>query len=152
MTFAPAAALRSALADRYDIDRAIGEGGMATVWLAADRKHGRDVAIKVRRPEIAASLGAERLLREIRIAALQGEAGEAVRARRDALPPSNGGIFNMASLGYVLAHDGHRTAAGPSTGSSGPAPSGADGSPISRSIPSWIRCAGTPGSPPSWNE
>jgi serine/threonine-protein kinase len=57
------------LADRYAIEREIGRGGMATVYEAEDRKHGRKVAIKVLRPELAASLGPERFLREIGIAA-----------------------------------------------------------------------------------
>ena len=63
------ARLRGALADRYAIDRELGHGGMATVYLAQDLKHGRAVAIKVLRPELAAALGAERFLREIEIAA-----------------------------------------------------------------------------------
>ncbi len=61
--------LRAALADRYTIERELGQGGMATVYLAEDLKHGRQVAIKVLKPELAAVLGAERFLREIRIAA-----------------------------------------------------------------------------------
>jgi serine/threonine-protein kinase len=68
----PQATLQQALADRYRIEREIGQGGMATVYLAEDRKHGRKVAIKVLRPELAAVIGAERFLREIRtIANLQ---------------------------------------------------------------------------------
>src|SRR5881227_637656 len=63
------ARLKAALADRYAIDRELGHGGMATVYLAQDLKHGRSVAIKVLRPELAAALGAERFLREIEIAA-----------------------------------------------------------------------------------
>ncbi|HEX6048440.1 MAG TPA: serine/threonine-protein kinase, partial [Gemmatimonadaceae bacterium] len=61
--------LRVALSDRYAIDREIGHGGMAHVVLAEDRKHRRQVAIKVMRPEVAETLGAERFLREIEIAA-----------------------------------------------------------------------------------
>jgi serine/threonine-protein kinase len=57
------------LADRYAIERQLGRGGMATVYLARDLKHDRQVAIKVLRPEVAASIGAERFLREIRTAA-----------------------------------------------------------------------------------
>ncbi len=60
--------LEAALADRYRIQREIGSGGMATVYLARDLKHDRQVAIKVMRPEIAAELGVERFLREISIA------------------------------------------------------------------------------------
>src|SRR6266850_6009930 len=57
--------LKSALADRYRIERELGQGGMATVYLAHDLKHDRKVAIKVLRPELAAVLGPERFLREI---------------------------------------------------------------------------------------
>jgi len=63
------AKLSAALADRYALDREIGRGGMATVYLAEDRKHARPVAIKVLRPELAASMDAERFVREIGIAA-----------------------------------------------------------------------------------
>ena len=55
--------LQSALADRYPIERRLGEGGMATVYLARDAKHSRQVALKVIRPEVAYALGAERFLR-----------------------------------------------------------------------------------------
>ena len=61
--------LTAALADRYAIERELGVGGMATVYLAKDLKHDRDVAIKVLRPELAQSLGRERFVREIRLAA-----------------------------------------------------------------------------------
>ena len=62
-------ALRAALADRYALERPIGRGGMATVYLAEDRKHGRQVAVKALNPELAVSVGSERFLREIRIVA-----------------------------------------------------------------------------------
>jgi Tol biopolymer transport system component/tRNA A-37 threonylcarbamoyl transferase component Bud32 len=61
--------IRSALAGRYDVERELGAGGMATVFLARDEKHNRKVAVKVLRPEIAATLGAERFSREIEVAA-----------------------------------------------------------------------------------
>src|SRR2546427_9213214 len=61
--------LAAALAGRYLIERELGAGGMATVYLARDLKHSRDVALKVLRPELAAVLGAERFLQEIRISA-----------------------------------------------------------------------------------
>jgi len=64
--------LRAALADRYTIERELGAGGMATVYLAQDLKHDRKVAIKVLKPELAAVLGADRFVVEIKTtAALQ---------------------------------------------------------------------------------
>src|SRR5437899_7670194 len=63
------AQLQAALAERYAVERELGRGGMATVYLAQDLKHHRKVAIKVLEPEIAAALGPERFLREIEIAA-----------------------------------------------------------------------------------
>jgi serine/threonine protein kinase/tetratricopeptide (TPR) repeat protein len=61
--------LTAALADRYALERELGSGGMATVYLAEDLKHRRKVAVKVLRPELAAVLGPERFVREIEIAA-----------------------------------------------------------------------------------
>ncbi|MEO5824405.1 MAG: protein kinase [Gemmatimonadales bacterium] len=61
--------LTAALADRYTIEREIGAGGMATVYLAHDIKHDRQVGIKVLKPELGAVLGAERFLAEIRVTA-----------------------------------------------------------------------------------
>ena len=61
--------LKAALADKYVIDREIGHGGMATVYLAEDLKHKRQVAVKVLRPELAMTLGVDRFVREIEIAA-----------------------------------------------------------------------------------
>ena len=61
--------LAAALEDRYTIERELGRGGMATVYLGQDRKLHRQVALKVLRPELAASLGDDRFLREIEIAA-----------------------------------------------------------------------------------
>ncbi len=63
------ARLIAALADRYRIERELGRGGMATVYVAEDLKHRRQVAIKVMRPELSASMGADRFLREVEIAA-----------------------------------------------------------------------------------
>ena len=63
------ARLATALADRYRFERELGAGGMATVFLAEDLKHDRHVAIKVLRPDLAAALGPERFLREVKIAA-----------------------------------------------------------------------------------
>ena len=61
--------LKSALTDRYAIERELGAGGMATVYLAEDLKHKRKVAVKVLRPELAAVLGGERFLKEIEVTA-----------------------------------------------------------------------------------
>ncbi len=61
--------LTAALADRYTLERELGRGGMATVYLAHDIKHDRNVAVKVLRPELAAMIGAERFLTEIKTTA-----------------------------------------------------------------------------------
>src|SRR6478609_12104507 len=63
------AQLQSGLAGQYTLERELGRGGMATVFLAQDLKHRRPVALKLLLPELAASLGAERFHREIEIAA-----------------------------------------------------------------------------------
>jgi serine/threonine protein kinase/Tfp pilus assembly protein PilF len=65
----PIERLRTALGHSYNIDRELGKGGMATVFLAQDSKHERVVALKVLHPDLAASLGSERFLREIKLAA-----------------------------------------------------------------------------------
>ncbi len=61
--------ISTALADRYKIESHLGEGGMATVYLAHDLKHDRKVALKVLRPELAAVIGGERFLAEIKTTA-----------------------------------------------------------------------------------
>ena len=61
--------VQAALADRYAIERELGAGGMATVYLATDLKHHRPVAVKVMRPELALAIGTDRFLREIEVAA-----------------------------------------------------------------------------------
>jgi serine/threonine-protein kinase len=63
------ARLSSALSDRYRLGRELGQGGMAIVYLARDLRHDRDVALKVMRPDISSEIGAERFLREIKLAA-----------------------------------------------------------------------------------
>jgi TolB-like protein/Flp pilus assembly protein TadD/tRNA A-37 threonylcarbamoyl transferase component Bud32 len=65
----PSQRLQAALADRYRLDREIGRGGMATVYLAADLKHRRPVAVKILHPHLAANVGPERFQREVEIAA-----------------------------------------------------------------------------------
>jgi serine/threonine protein kinase len=109
VTDAPAR-LSAALADRYGIERVLGTGGMATVYLAQDLRHDRPVALKVLNPNLSALLGAERFHQEIRVTARlrhphilplydSGEAegalyyvmplveGESLRARMDRDPP-----------------------------------------------------------------
>ena len=61
--------LRAALADRYHVERELGRGGMATVYLARDLRHARLVALKLLRPDLASALGPERFLREVQITA-----------------------------------------------------------------------------------
>jgi serine/threonine protein kinase len=63
------AQLNAALSDRYRIEREIGRGGMATVYLARDLKHDRNVALEVLDPELGAVIGVERFLSEIRVTA-----------------------------------------------------------------------------------
>jgi hypothetical protein len=65
----PHTRLASALADRYRLERQLGQGGMATVWLAQDLRHDRKVAVKVLRPSLVAVIGAERFLAEIKTTA-----------------------------------------------------------------------------------
>ena len=66
---APPQGLAQALRDRYTLERELGRGGMATVFLAQDLRHDRPVALKVLHPELAQALGSERFIREIRLAA-----------------------------------------------------------------------------------
>jgi serine/threonine-protein kinase len=61
--------LQSALGSHYAVERELGRGGMATVYLARDLRHDRPVALKVLHPELAAVIGAERFLAEIRVTA-----------------------------------------------------------------------------------
>src|SRR5881628_2641149 len=65
----PIERIREVLSPAYTVDRELGRGGMATVYLAQDVKHERPVALKVLHPELAASLGPDRFLREIKTAA-----------------------------------------------------------------------------------
>jgi tetratricopeptide (TPR) repeat protein len=85
--------LRAALAERYEIGRELGRGGMSWVYLARDLRHQRDVAVKILRPDLAFSLGTDRFLREIRI--------EATLQHPHILPLHDSGIGN-GLLYYVM--------------------------------------------------
>src|SRR3954451_15589868 len=61
--------LNAELADRHTVERELGRGGMASVWLAQDRRHDRAVAIKVLHPELAGAIGVDRFVREVRLTA-----------------------------------------------------------------------------------
>ncbi|HEV7992352.1 MAG TPA: protein kinase [Gemmatimonadaceae bacterium] len=89
-----AAELQPSLADRYTIERELGHGGMATVYLARDLKHGRDVAIKVLSPDLARSIASERFLREIGIAARLNHP--------HVLPLLDSGVAGAAELPYYV--------------------------------------------------
>jgi serine/threonine-protein kinase len=88
--------LRAALADRYAIERELGRGGMATVYLAHDLRHDRHIALKILHPELAHAVGPGRFLREIRTTArLQHphilpvfDSGEEARSTARSWPPS----------------------------------------------------------------
>jgi eukaryotic-like serine/threonine-protein kinase len=121
--------VRDALRDRFRLERELGQGGMATVYLAEDLKHRRKVAVKVMRPEIAQSLGAARFLREIDIAAqlthphilplhdsgeadgflyyvmpyVEGESLRARLAREGALPPGDAARY-LREVADALAY------------------------------------------------
>ena len=103
------ASLATTLADRYTIERLLGQGGMATVHLAEERKHKRKVAIKVLKQEFAASVGSERFLREIGIAHVglrtQGESPGRARDRR-ASRGVRGARGIGATVGRQSAHYG----------------------------------------------
>ena len=84
----PAARLNSALEGRYRIERELGEGGMATVYLADDLKHGRKVALKVLKPELAAVVGADRFLTERRTTADLTHPNTVAKARNNGSTPT----------------------------------------------------------------
>ncbi len=81
--------LAAALSDRYRIERELGQGGMATVYLAHDVRHDRRVALKVLRPELAAVIGADRFLKEIKVTANLQHRTSSVSSTRGRLIPSS---------------------------------------------------------------
>jgi serine/threonine protein kinase len=91
--------LAVALGDRYHIERELGTGGMATVYLAQDLRHHRQVAIKVLKPELAAVIGAERFLSEIRTTANLQHPATAYRPARH--PGCRSARATTASRGRV---------------------------------------------------
>src|SRR6266566_3837909 len=98
------ARLQAALADRYTIERELGRGGMATVYLAQDLKHHRKVAIKVLRPELAAALGPERFTRDVTSALSYAHGHDVVH--RDIKPENillSGGEAVVADFGIARA-------------------------------------------------
>ncbi len=99
--------LRAALSDRYTIERELGAGGMATVWLAHDLKHDRQVAIKVLKPELAAVLGAERFVQEIKTTA--------ALSHPHILPLFDSGLRRRAALYYVMPYIAGRDASATSS-------------------------------------
>jgi serine/threonine-protein kinase len=94
--------LSAALRDRYALERELGRGGMATVYLAHDHKHDRQVALKVLRPDLAAVLGAERFLREIHIAARLQHPH--ILTLIDSGEASDGGGRGHGTLFYVMPY------------------------------------------------
>ena len=93
----PFAELNAALPDTYVIDRELGRGGMALVYLARDKRHERFVALKTLRPEIAMALGRERFLREIKLAAGLRHRGIARVRRRAAVTRDTCPVLAAAS-------------------------------------------------------
>jgi len=99
----PEARISAALADRYRIERELGAGGMATVWLAEDLKHHRKVAIKVLRPELASALGAGRFLAEIQTTANLQHPNILPLFDSGAIPPDSGlSTLDSGLLFYVM--------------------------------------------------
>ncbi len=107
MSADPVSRLNAALEGRYAIERELGEGGMATVYLADDLKHNRKVALKVLKPELAAVVGAERFLAEIKTTANLQHPHILPRATRSFA----GGRYRVESEA-ARARPGRRLAAG----------------------------------------
>ena len=103
------ARLASALADRYRLERELGQGGMATVYLAEDLKHGRKVAIKVLHPELSAVIGGDRFLAEIKVTAslqhphILGLIDSGVVSLHDPRPTTHDPSHGVASCGLYFS-------------------------------------------------
>ena len=96
--------LAAALADRYRLERELGQGGMATVYLAEDLKHRRKVAVKVLRPELAAALGPDRFLREIETTASLRHPNILPLYDSGATGARGGGAEGQSFLYYVMPY------------------------------------------------
>jgi len=96
--------LTAALADRYRLERELGQGGMATVYLAQDLKHDRKVAVKVLRPELAAVIGAERFLSEIKTTANLQHPHILPLFDSGAAGQQGGGVEGYTFLYYVMPY------------------------------------------------
>ena len=113
MTDATVDRLNAALEGRYAIERDLGEGGMATVYLADDLKHNRKVALKVLKPELAAIVGAERFVAEIETTAslthphvlLLFDSGEAAGFLFYVMPFVEGGSLRIYIAESIEARD-----------------------------------------------
>jgi serine/threonine-protein kinase len=124
----PFAQFRKELADTYAIEREIGRGGMATVYLAQDLKHDRQVAVKVLLPELSTSLGTQRFLREVKIAAgLQHphilpiyDSGEAAGLLYYVMPYVEGHTLRYRSSATWRTRSAMPTSAASYTGTSSP--------------------------------
>jgi len=93
--------LSAALADRYTVDRELGRGGMASVWLARDRHHDRVVAIKVLHPELAGAIGVNRFLREIRLTGRLQHPNIVPVLDSGVVPGPNGSSLPWYAMAYV---------------------------------------------------
>ena len=94
-------ALNAELGDRYTIERQLGRGGMASVWLARDLRHDRMVAIKVMHPELAAAIGVDRFLREIRFIAKLQHPNIIPLLDSGVLPSATGVPLPWYGMGYI---------------------------------------------------